>query len=431
MNLLKASLYSSCSTAVRLASALIVVKVIAVYVGPEGLGKMGQFMSLMTIMSVLAGGGIGNGIIKYVAEYRASENELKRLLSTGVFYTLVCSLVMAMVGILFRTEIAVFLLGSKEYIDVVLILAIGQLFVAGNNFLVAIVNGYKDVKLLTSLNISGTLVGLLILVLLIKSYHLYGGLVGLVLMQAVLVFVTLAYVWRANWFQLHYFRLNFDKTEILRLAKFSLMAITTALVNPLAQIIIRDHTQHVLSWADVGYWQGVTRISDVYLLFITSTLTVYYLPRLAEINNRAELRQEITKAYKLVLPAVMLIAIIIYLSRNIIINVVFSSDFMPIEKLFMFQLLGDVLKIGSWLLSFLMLAKAMTRMYITTEILFNISLIAMSWIFLDYFGLVGLTYAFALNCLIYWITMGVIFKKIFFNIENKLSRKNDLGRETV
>lgn len=417
MSLLKASFYSSLSTAMRLFSALIVVKVIAVYVGPDGLGKIGQFMSLMTIMTVLAGGGIVNGIIKYVAEYRHDENRLRALLGNGSLYTVLCSLIIAVVGIIFRMQIAGFLLGSEKYSDVILVLAFGQFFMAANNFLVAIVNGYKDVKRLTALNISGTFVGLVILVFLIKYYHLFGGLIGLVLMQASFVFVTLAYIWRADWFNLSFFRFNYDRASMLRLAKFSLMAITTALVTPLAQIIIREHVQHVLSWTDVGYWQAVTRISDAYLLFITATFTVYYLPRLSEINNNVELRQEILKSYKLIMPAVVGAALMVYLCRHIIIKILFTPDFDPMENLFMFQLIGDVMKIGSWLLSFLMLAKAMTKTYVLTEIIFGSSFVLFSWLSLDYFGLIGLTYAFAVNSLLYWVVMSLVFKKVFFHPE--------------
>lgn len=417
MNLLKASFYSSLSTAVRLFSALIIVKVIAVYVGPAGLGKMGQFMSLMTIISVLAGGGISNGIIKYVSEYRSDENQLNKLLSTGFIYMVICSLVVAIVGVIFRNELAIYLLGSKNYVDVILVLIFGQFFIAANNFLVAIVNGYKDVKRLTSLNVCGTFVGLFLLVIMIRYYHLYGGLIGLVMMQAILIFITGFYIWRADWFKFNFLSINFDKTKIQQLAKFSMMAVTTALVTPLAQIIIRNHVQHLFSWRDVGYWQAICRISDVYLLFITTSLTVYYLPRLAEINDKLALRDEIIKSYKTIMPIVILAASTIYLCRNFIINALFTADFSPMVNLFMFQLIGDVLKIGSWLLSFLMLAKAMTKMYIFTEIIFTISLISISWLFLDYFGLIGLTYAFAANSLLYWVTMGLGFKNLFPKFE--------------
>jgi PST family polysaccharide transporter len=43
------------------------------------------------------------------------------------------------------------------------------------------------------------------------------------------------------------------------------------------------------------------------------------------------------------------------------------------KPLFTYQLLGDFFKIGSWLLAYLMIAKALAKTFIITEILFAIS----------------------------------------------------------
>jgi PST family polysaccharide transporter len=81
------------------------------------------------------------------------------------------------------------------------------------------------------------------------------------------------------------------------------------------------------------------------------------------------------------------------------------------EPLFTFQLLGDFFKIGSWLLAYLMVAKAMTRVYIITEIVFAISFVLLTYYFMNHFGIVGATYSFCLNFFLYWITMWVIMRK--------------------
>ena len=63
---------------------------------------------------------------------------------------------------------------------------------------------------------------------------------------------------------------------------------------------------------------------------------------------------------------------LIYFLRYWLIRILFTPDFIPMELLFIWQLLGDFFKICSWLLAFLMIAKAMTRVFVTTEILFAI-----------------------------------------------------------
>jgi hypothetical protein len=83
------------------------------------------------------------------------------------------------------------------------------------------------------------------------------------------------------------------------------------------------------------------------------------------------------------------------------------------KNLFTFQLIGDFLKIGSWLLAFVMIAKAMIYTYIVTEILFAINYVLISYFLVSKFGTIGATYAFAINYLLYWVIMNYfVWKKL-------------------
>jgi|GEM_PF-5157095 len=58
-----------------------------------------------------------------------------------------------------------------------------------------------------------------------------------------------------------------------------------------------------------------------------------------------------------------------------------------------------------------MLAKAMTRLYMVTEILFSALFVELSIVFVDAYGLVGVTYAFALNYSIYLVAVFLLLKR--------------------
>jgi PST family polysaccharide transporter len=74
-------------------------------------------------------------------------------------------------------------------------------------------------------------------------------------------------------------------------------------------------------------------------------------------------------------------------------------------------LLGDFFKIGSWLLTYIMIAKALTKTYIITDIIFAISYVALSYYFINQFGIIGATYSFCINYGLYWILMGILMRK--------------------
>ena len=107
-----------------------------------------------------------------------------------------------------------------------------------------------------------------------------------------------------------------------------------------------------------------------------------------------------------------------YILRDFIIDFLFTDDFKPMSELFFWQLLGNVFKIASWLIAFLMLAKAMTKIYIITEIIFGLSLYFGTIILTNKVGLIGATIAYCLNYFMYFIVMIIIFRKTLFVKKN-------------
>ena len=98
-------------------------------------------------------------------------------------------------------------------------------------------------------------------------------------------------------------------------------------------------------------------------------------------------------------------ALLIYLLRDWVTVTLYSDAFLPMTALFPFQLVGDVLKIAGWLFAYLMLARAMTTAYVVTEIMFAASFFALAVAFVAQYGLVGVTYAHAVNYLAYLIVV--------------------------
>jgi PST family polysaccharide transporter len=145
----------------------------------------------------------------------------------------------------------------------------------------------------------------------------------------------------------------------------------------------------------------VSKVSDAYLLFLTTAINIYYLPKLAATHDRAALTSELRNAYRYLMPAVLVLALLVYAMRGWVTRLLFSADFAAANALYGPQLLGDVLKIASFMLSYLMLAKAMTRLFVISECVFALSYLALVYVFTAWFGLVGAMYAFAANYLFY------------------------------
>ena len=412
MTLIKTSVLTGISTIIKVISGFVINKVIALYVGPAGLAIVGQLQSFTSIITTFSNGAISSGIVKYTAEYQDIE-EKKKIFSSSIVISLICSLIISIFLFGFSDYLSELILKDIQYSSVFIIFGATIFLFALNMVLISILNGQKEIKKYVLVNIAGSIFSLVFTSILIMQLNLMGALYAMVLNQSVMFFVTLAFVIKSSWFKLEYFKQGLDKESLSKLSKYSLMAIVSALTVPVSHLIIREYIGENLGWDSAGYWQGIWYISTMYLMLVTTTLGVYYLPRLSEIQDNKELRKEIFSGYKIIMPIVILASLIIFLLKEYVILIAFSKDFMPMMELFAWQLIGDVIKIASWLLAYLMLAKAMTKVFIYTEVLFSALFVGLSILFVDKFGLVGITYAYALNYFLYLVTMIFIFRKRF------------------
>lgn len=414
MNLIKTSYFTFFSTFVKLLSSLFLNKAIAIFVGPQGLAIIGQFQNFSQLAMIVSQGGINNGIIKYAAEYPNDSVVFKKMLNTASLITISCSLFFGFFIAIFCKYESIFFLNDIKYYYVFLIFGITLVFYSFNTFFLSILNGIQDVANLTKINIYQSIITLLISLLLIRYWGISGVLIALVTNQSV-IFILLFIFFRKHWvFSWNFLRPIFDHLQFQKLLKFSLMSIVSAIITPLSLIIIRSDLQSLFGNIETGYWQAVWYISTMHLMVITTTLSVYFLPKLSSIHDNILLRKELLTGFKLIFPFVVVTSISIFFLKDILVQILFTSEFTSIKKLLLIQLTGDIFKILSWLLSYLMIAKAMTTLFVLSEFLFVGFFIFLSYFLSRKLGLIGMSYAYLVNYIFYFIFLVFSFRKILF-----------------
>jgi len=280
--------------------------------------------------------------------------------------------------------------------------------------LISILNGYKEFKKYVKVNIFGTILGLLFSITLVTQFGLTGAMINAVTFQSVMFFVTLWMCRKYPWLSLLNFNGKFDQEITRKYLKYSLMTFVSLALVPVSQMLLRGYVISEISITEAGWWEGMNRISTMYLSIITTSFSVYYLPKLSEISDNIELRKEIFRCYKVIIPMLLIATTSMYLLRHFIIWLLFTPAFYPMENLFIWQFLGDFFKIASWLLAYLMVAKAKTVAFITSEIVFSLSFIGLGFLFLHWNGTIGITQAYMINYIIYLLAMIYLFRDIIF-----------------
>jgi PST family polysaccharide transporter len=86
----------------------------------------------------------------------------------------------------------------------------------------------------------------------------------------------------------------------------------------------------------------------------------------------------------------------------------FTTEFSSMRELFAWQMMGDTVKISSWLLSYVMLGKAMIKTLMITEILFSASWVGLVWLMTGWFGEQGAQMGYCVNYVLYWLVMATL-----------------------
>ena len=412
MNLIKTSALNGIAVLIKTATMFILNKILAVYVGPSGYAAIGQFQNFIQIVTSFAGGAINTAVVKYTAEYYEDENKQRAIWRTAGSIVFLFSIIIAVLILFFQRQLSVYIFQTDEFQSIFVWFAIFLLFFNFNTLFLAILNGKKEILKLVIANIAGSLFSLVITGFLAFKFGLYGALVALSIYQSTAFMVTLLLCYKADWFKFRYLFGKIDRDITKKFASFALMALTSALCGPLSQIAIRTYMRGEFGIEYAGYWEAMIRLSGAYLMLVTVTLSVYYLPRLSELSAISDIKKEIYLGYKVIFPVALLGAILVYLLRDWIIGLLFTDAFLPMRDLFLWQMIGDSLKIGSWILAYLMLSKAMTKLFIVTEIIFSISLVILTYLFTKIFGFEGVSIAYLVNYAIYWLVMLLIFKRV-------------------
>jgi PST family polysaccharide transporter len=413
MGFLKTSLLGGISTGITMLCGLITTKYVAVIIGPAGMAYVGQFTNVTVVCTLLATAACANGIVKYIAEYKDLQSR-RAVISNALILSGICLLITILVVIGFSLPLSRSVFDTATFRDVFVFYGMFLLFPTFNLIANAILNGLQEIKVMTIVNVISACLNVLAVVISAKFFGIKGVLLANLVSATVVFFIYWKLLKKRDLISPGSLFQSFDRKFIILLLGFSSMNIVSGLLAPAIQLFIRTKLLYNFDSTTAGLWQANTRLSDYYLVFINTVIGIYYLPKLSEITDSHKLKTEIRLGYLRIMPAVILITLVIWFMREIIVKIFLTEDFLNMLPLLKWQLIGDVIKIASWILGYLMVAKAMKKMFIGTEIVFSILFVILNYVMINQYGMIGTVYAFTLNYTIYLFTLVFLLRRVIF-----------------
>lgn len=409
MNLIKVSFYNGISVIIKMLTMLGLNKVLAIYVGPSGYAIIGQYQSFVQTLATFSAGSISNGITKYTAQNVNVEKELIGVWKTAGTVSIVSSLFVSIMILIFFKDINSVFFSNKIDNDLSYWLAASFVFMMLNSYLMAILNGMKQIKAYVLLNISSSILVLVMTGLFAVTMGLKGALIALTINQSANFIITFSYFIKQKWFKIRFLAGNLNKTILKGLSRFAFMALFSSLAVPLTQMFLRNFIGTNISWEISGYWEAINRISAINIMLATTTLTLYYLPKLSETHEKKKYKHELINISKLLVPVTAFGCICVFYLKFYIINILFTPSFVNMSPLFGWQMVGDFFKVFSWIFSFALLTKEKWKIFIACEIISAIVLAASTIIIVCFMSWHYLSAAYAATYFIY-----LIFTSTFF-----------------
>ena len=413
MNFIKTSFLSGLSTGISLLARLISTKIVAVYLGTNGMFLLGQLKDFLRLGNTISSFGIENGIVKYVAEFEEQKENLSNIIGTSFRINIISAFFVSLVILVFKNQISTFLQIDFDKNFYFFLLVISVISASIHTCFLSIYNGLNRIKLFVIVNIISNIVSAIILVLFVLKMQIIGAFYALVINQILSLIINIIFYAVYKPFLIQWIFKKYINEYFKKLSSFSIMAIVGPVCLIISSFIVRDYLYDKFGADYAGSWEAMWRISAIYLLFLITTFKFYLIPTFSKLND-IELKKEVFKIWKIVVPIIILITTAVYFSKNIIINLLLSNEFILINSIIFFHLIGDIIKINCWVLGNIMISKAKTKSFVFFQIEWSLVFVTLTYIFIEKYGFVGVSISYFVTYIIHFSLLNIYFKKLLW-----------------
>ncbi len=410
--------------------SIIRSKVVAVLLGPSGMGIINLLVSTTGFITTLTNFGLGTSAVKNVAAATATgDNEKARLTITVlkilVKYTGILGVVLTAV---FSPLLSRLTFGNNDYILAFIWISITLLLQQLSSGQLVVLQGLRKLKELAKANLYGSLFGLIISIP-IYYFWKFEGIVPVIVLSSI---VSMVFSWYYAG-KLRIRTVNVTRKDILNegkdMLKMGFMINLSTLISVGVSFLIQIYISNTGGVKDVGFYSAGFAIINSYVSMIFTAMYTDYYPRLAGISNdnckaKTLINQEVEIAILILAPLIAIFLVFI----NVIVILLYSKEFIVITDMIQWVALGMYFKAISWSIATIFLAKGDSRLFFWNS--FSQTLYTLMFSILGYklLGLEGLGLSFLFSFFVYSVQVFVVsrmkysfsFTKEFYKIGGTL-----------
>ncbi len=382
---------------INIAAGILKMKAVAVLLGPAGVGLVGLYLSLIQTASSVAAMGLSNVGTRQIAAAHAEGGDVAvgRTRRALFWATMLLALIGAALFWLASGWIARVILADDSRTNDVAWLSVGVALTVAAGSQGALLTGLRRIGDLARINIGAGVIGVALGVL---ALLLWGaqGLIAMILIAPVVTFLLgHLFVTRLGPPAGPQIRLPEMSREWQVMLTLGFAFMLSGVVTTLGHLAARTLVQRELGAEALGQFQAAWAIGMTYLGFVLSAMVTDYYPRLtAAIGDHKVATRLVNEQTEV---ALLLCAPVLLAMLGLapwVIHLIYSAEFGPAVDILRWQLLGDILKVLSWPLGFVILARGAGKTFVLTESLGIAAMLAGIWIGIPWVGVTATGIAF-------------------------------------
>ena len=398
--------YNSVIISGKVISSFIISKVSAIYLGPSGFALVGNFKNVVQGVLGITSSGFQSGVIKHIAESENSKKNYSLIISSVFALSIFISLLIAPFLYFYSDTLSVSLLKNVSYAFSFKYFALFLPLISFNFLLLYIIIGLKKLKLYSIISIIFNIINAVLTFIFIHYFNLKGALIVSLLAPVISFLSSFLFKEVRGLFIDLILDIKVVSIKIMKSISVYLgMAVYSTILISLSYLLIRNKIINSIDAETAGLWEAMNKISTFYMLFFSSLLTLYLLPKLSENKSVNGYKNIMTNYFKFVLPLMLVLFVGVFLFRVLIIKIFLTHDFLEIKNFFHFQLIGDFLKVIAFSFAYQFHAKKITIPYFISDAILYATFYIASTFLIDNYNLIGVYYAYLCSLVLYLMTV--------------------------
>ena len=394
--------------------ALLRVKVVAVLLGPAGVGVIGLYTSATSLLGTVTGLGLQGSAVRAIAQAQCKDDPLAvartiRMLRRLVWAT---GLLGWLASIALALPLSRLMFESTQHAWALAVLGGMLLLSAVSNGQLGLLQGLRRIGDIARVQVAAAVLNTAVTIGL-YAWLREEGIVPVLLANAAITLLCSWYFAR----RVEVPAVAMDWSEALGEAK-PLLALGIAMmwasvVSGGLDLIVRTLISRRFGLDEVGIYQAAWALSGLFAGFVLNAMGTDFFPRLTSVihDRPAAIRvinEQVEIGVLLAIPG--LVATITFSKWAIL--ALYSAAFSSASDVLVWMVIGVFGRVVSWPLAFIQLSLGAARLFLVTELVVLLIQAVLAYWLVPSSGALGAAYAFAITYAIYLFGMAAMARRL-------------------